>query len=849
MDQTGQRLLFVGSRKALAATEVRLLEREGYAVACAATGGEAVERLRAGENPVDLVLVTAEPDGFAAAPEILSVCDVPVVFILLRDDRGLTEEAERLSPYGCVAAGAGLPAWRNAVGLALRLHRAHRELADKEEAVRVNRERFEQIAETIDEVFWMADLEIGHMFYISQGYERVWGRSRESLYREPRSFIDSIHEEDRERVLEDYQRKASGLPFEHEYRIIRPDGSTRWIRDRAFPVQDRNGQVGQYVGVARDITRHRQAEEELRRITRELQLILDTVPASIWFKDRENKILRVNKVAAEMMNMSPADLENRPNEEVAPDWLADKYFRDDLEVIASGRPKTGIEEPYRTAVGELRWALTDKVPWYNERGEIAGVLAFSMDITDRKRLEETVGRIANEWQTTFDAIRNPVLLLSPDLRVVRANAAAAAFLERPAKQVPGSPYGALFALAGEGGVPAPLSAALVSKVHQEQEVEDRSRGAWFLLTADPVLDPAGQLLGLVHTVIDITPRKMIEAQLQHALEEGKDLRDSLREENVQLRREVKKLSRFTDIVGQSQAFQQVHHLAEQVAPADTTVLLLGETGTGKEMLAKFIHQLSPRRNRPMVSVNCAALPSTLIESELFGREKGAYTGALSQQLGRFEMANGSTLFLDEIGDLGPELQVKLLRALAEKRIERLGGSRSIAVNARVVAATHRDLEQAMREGQFRQDLYYRLNVFPIHLPPLRERREDIPLLVWAFVDEFGKAMGKTVRTVDENDMEALMRYPWPGNIRELKNLVERAMIVAPGPRLRIEAPKMPEEALPVSRQMQDVERTHILHVLESARWRISGRGGAADLLGMKPSTLRSRMQKLGLRRS
>jgi formate hydrogenlyase transcriptional activator len=345
-------------------------------------------------------------------------------------------------------------------------------------------------------------------------------------------------------------------------------------------------------------------------------------------------------------------------------------------------------------------------------------------------------------------------------------------------------------------------------------------------------------------------RKRVESELRQTLEENVQLRERLSQENVYLRQEVKaRAGSQAEVTGRSQAIRQVLELVAQVAPTGATVLLLGETGTGKELIATAIHEQSSRRGCTMVRVNCAAIPVALIESELFGREKGAYTGALARQAGRFELANGSTIFLDEIGELTADVQVKLLRVLQEKQIDRLGGSRSIDLDLRIIAATNRDLDQAVSDGTFREDLYYRLNVFPIHVPPLRERVEDIPTLVWAFVDEFSKTMGKRVESISKEQMAALQRYSWPGNIRELRNVVEHAVIVSNGPRLKIEPPGVRSEKRRYgSTQLADVEREHIRSVLERTGWRIRGHAGAAELLNLKPSTLEGRMEKLGLRR-
>lgn len=347
---------------------------------------------------------------------------------------------------------------------------------------------------------------------------------------------------------------------------------------------------------------------------------------------------------------------------------------------------------------------------------------------------------------------------------------------------------------------------------------------------------------------NVLARRASDEALQQALAEVERLRDRLQAENVYLRREVGERLGTGIIVGESSAIGRVLEQVRQVASTDATVLLLGETGTGKELFATQVHELSARRARTMVRVNCSAIPSTLIESELFGREKGAFTGALSRQIGRFELADHSTIFLDEIGDLPAEIQVKLLRVLEERQIERLGSPTSIHVDTRIIAATHRNLEERIDAGQFREDLFYRLNVFPIHVPPLRERVEDIPLLVWRFVEEFARTFGKRVEAIPKENMEALQHYAWPGNIRELRNVVERAMITSAGTRLTIPLPAPSVAAARRSAKLVDVEREHLLNVLEATGWRIRGAAGAADRLGIKPTTLETRMVKLGLKR-
>ncbi len=335
--------------------------------------------------------------------------------------------------------------------------------------------------------------------------------------------------------------------------------------------------------------------------------------------------------------------------------------------------------------------------------------------------------------------------------------------------------------------------------------------------------------------------------LTERLQEIESLKQQLERENTYLQKEVKLLVDH-NIVGQSAAMKTVLAQAGQVAKTDSTVLILGETGTGKELLARAIHNMSARKNRPLVTVNCASLAPTLMESELFGREKGAYTGAMTRMAGRFEVADGSTLFLDEIGEFPLELQAKLLRVLEEGVFERLGSTRPIHVNVRLIAATNRDLAEEVKEGRFRKDLYYRLNVFPIPIPPLRERSEDIPLMVWAFVSQFQGTIGKRIDSIAKKSMDDLQSYPWPGNVRELRNVIERAMILSHAETLEVTLPRITGSDGSLDQNLEEVERRHILNVLGQTNWRVTGKGSAAEILGLKRSTLQSMMKKLGIER-
>jgi len=346
---------------------------------------------------------------------------------------------------------------------------------------------------------------------------------------------------------------------------------------------------------------------------------------------------------------------------------------------------------------------------------------------------------------------------------------------------------------------------------------------------------------------NVFARKRAEEELKKSYIEINELKDRLQAESTYLQEEIKLIVEHTEIVGQSLGMKKVLAQAEQVARTESTVLILGETGTGKELLARAIHRMSARKERPLVTVNCASLPPTLIESELFGRERGAYTGALTKMIGRFEVADGSTLFLDEIGEIPLELQTKLLRILETGNFERLGSTKSIHVDVRIITATNRDISQDVIEGKFRKDLFYRLNVFPIVIPPLRERQEDIPLMVWAFVREFEKKMGKEIENIPKKSMQALQSYSWPGNVRELRNVVERAMIVSRGGSLVIRLADQPSSETPGGGNLEDMERKYIVNILEKTAWRIGGKGGAAEALGLKRSTLYSKMNKLGIK--
>ncbi len=396
----------------------------------------------------------------------------------------------------------------------------------------------------------------------------------------------------------------------------------------------------------------------------------------------------------------------------------------------------------------------------------------------------------------------------------------------------------------------------VSATQPTTPVEFRMRSRegevrWVRFASNPVRLPDGRTAGLRGSLADVTSRKLGELALEQAYREIAALKDRLEAENTYYREKIHAVEPSGELLGQSDPMKYLHFRIRQVAPSDTTVLILGETGTGKELVAEAIHTLGPRKDRPLVKVNCAALPPTLAESELFGHEKGAFTGSTGQRRGRFEMADGATLFLDEVGELAPELQAKLLRVLQDGTFERVGGDRTLKVDVRVIAATNRALSRDVAAGRFREDLWYRLNVFPISVPPLRQRKEDIPTLALAFVNRAAERLGRKAPEIPQSVILALQGRDWPGNVRELQNTIEQAVLVSEGGHLRLPDPPpaaVPAPAASGTQSLEEVERRHILEVLEAAGWKLEGANGAAALLGLKPSTLRSRMQKLEIRR-
>jgi PAS domain S-box-containing protein len=502
------------------------------------------------------------------------------------------------------------------------------------------------------------------------------------------------------------------------------------------------------------------------------------------------------------------------------------------------------------------------------------------DLTEQKRNEKM---LAEEKLTTqiLNQAAEILIICDPKGWILRASQSACMLLG-------GNPvfreFEEAFRLRNTDGTPLSLMSAISEKGIHAAEVyfnHGDNKILSFLLRAK-ALDTQHGVVGIIAVMVDITERKMLEDTLQQAHDklerqveertaeltaamieaekrkqkaeaaviEIQILTDQLESERAYLLEEIKLQYNHEKIIGKSDGLKYVLYKVEQIAGSDTTVLVLGETGTGKELVARAIHSLSKRKNRTMVKVNCAALPSNLIESELFGHEKGAFTGSNVRHIGRFEVADGTTLFLDEIGELPLELQPKLLRVLQDGEFERLGGSRTIKVDARIIAATNRNLEEEVRTGNFREDLWYRLNIFPITMPPLRDRIEDMQLLVDFFVKKISKRLGKTIEVIPVKVMNSLQNYNWPGNVRELENVLERAVINSSGPKLRLvdELKKSVKDSGKSQKTLEAFERDYIIQTLEQTHWKVGGKNSAAEILGLDRSTLRARMRKLNIQK-
>lgn len=623
-----------------------------------------------------------------------------------------------------------------------------------------------------------------------------------------------------------------------------------------FPIEgsisqiDLNGQTF-YTLILRDITERKLAVDELRlsneRFARSFKA--NPQPMSLTTLDR-GIYLDVNDSFLAMSGYTREEVIGHTSLELRT-WETEERCTSFIQRLNLMGAIVNLERKFRTKDGSMRVLLSSA-----EKVEIAGqecLLVASSDITERVAAQKALQESEARFRNMADSAPVMIWVAGEDKECTYLNKQWLDFTGRSMEEELGMGWAA-------GIHPEDSDQCLKTYIgsfdeRKPFEMEYRLRAKdgeyrWVFDSGKPRFSSDHVFLGYIGSVLDITERKEAEVELRKAHEELHLLKNQLEAENIYLQEELQSEPTFGEIVGQSDAIKYVLFKITQVAPTDSTVLITGDTGTGKELVARAIHGASARKDRPLIRVNCGALSPTLIESELFGHEKGAFTGASVRKAGRFELANGGTIFLDEIGELPLESQVKLLRVIQENEFERLGGTKTIKVDVRIIAATNRNLKLQVETGQFREDLWYRLNVYPITVPPLRHRKEDIPLLVEHFVNRYAKKSGKTITSVSPRAMRSLQAHSWPGNVRELANVIERAVIHTQGSLLHVvdRFEQTLEEPPHVVKTLEEVEREYIIRILEDTGWRVEGPDGAARILDINPSTLRTRMLKLGIQR-
>ena len=572
----------------------------------------------------------------------------------------------------------------------------------------------------------------------------------------------------------------------------------------------------------------------------DIRLIVDRIPAFTWSAHADGSVEFVNQRWREYAGLSPEESQGWGWQvAIHPEDLP-SLMRRWRELLIAGEPGE-IEARMRRHDGIFRWFLIRFEPFRDETGKVLMWYGVSADIEDLKQSQERLREDERELRRITDAIPQTIVVQNPCGVPIYANQATLDYTGLTADDVIAPNFRArIFHPEDLEKFRNERNAALARGLPFEFEhraLRKDGQYRWFLIRYNPFRNEQGQVIRWYATGTDIDDRVRAE--------------ERTRNENLALREQIDRDSMFEDIVGSSEALRKVLRQVDKVAASDSTVLILGETGTGKELIARAIHKRSKRADRAFIGVNCAAIPPSLIASELFGHEKGAFTGATQRRMGRFESANGGTIFLDEVGDLPAEIQIALLRVLQEREVERVGSSRPIPVDVRVVAATHHDLNALVAEGKFRQDLLYRLNVVPIQMPPLRERVSDIPLLVEYFMDRFGKRAGKKFRTIDKKSLELFKAYGWPGNVRELQNVIERAVILSENDTLDVdqtwlkrEPGQNPARPATLDGALVRQEKQMIEAALAESQGRISGPAGAAAKLGLLARTLDSKIKRL-----
>ncbi len=723
------------------------------------------------------------------------------------------------------------------------------EHVEAQEALRQSEDRFRRIFEYSNDAIFVIDAGTDEILDANARACDMLGYSREEL---PTLRVSSVHPEEMPRLkafADSVLRAGSG--WTDELSCVTKTGR-RLPAEISASAIDLAGRAC-VLAMVRDVTERRGAEAALRASEArareqlaELEHVYRTAPVGLCLLDRDLRFLRISERLAALDGLPAADHIGRTVRQVVR-GIADRVEPISRRVMETAEPVVNLElhVPQPGAPANVMVGIVSCHPLKSADGTVQAVSWAVHDITERKRAEEALRESEERLATIVGSAMDCIVAIDED-RVIRLfNAAAENVFRCTASDAAGTPIDRF------------ASSALRELLSRSMEEFWRGgSGRRYLWAPDGVtaVRADGEVFPIEATISqsEAGGRKLYTIILRD-VDERKKAEQELRRlqvENVYLRAEMGAESEFGEIVGSSTAIRQVLAAVEQVAATDSTVLITGETGTGKELVAKTIHERSPRRDKILVKVNCAALPSGLIESELFGHERGAFTGALARRIGRFELADGGTIFLDEIGDLPPELQVKLLRVLQEGEFERVGATETRAVDVRVIAATNRVLPEAIEKRAFRADLYYRLNVFPIAIPPIRERTEDIPALVTHLAMKCAARMGKRIETIPRTTMNALKSYSWPGNVRELQNVIERGVILAQGPELELGdwLPRSQAAAQGRFPTLQQLERQHIIEVLELTGWQVSGERGAARILDVKPTTLEARMKKLGISR-
>jgi formate hydrogenlyase transcriptional activator len=636
------------------------------------------------------------------------------------------------------------------------------------------------------------------------------------------------------------QAAATGKPvYGRALTMVFENGAKRETLANAVPLLDETGQPRGAVGALIDVTELKQAEKTLQESELRFRTVYERSPIGIGLVDSHGRFLQVNPKFCEITGRSEEELLRIDVDSIThPDDIG--KTGEFLQHLAEKKlPNYEMEKRYLRPDGSVRWVRIQAVPMLG-KGEQRWYMGLVEDITERRRAEEALRQSEERFRV---AIKNsPIAVFNQD-RDLRYTWMYNPRLGRTADEMLGKTTQSFVDQEQGKRITEVRRRVLETGVGARHEIELTQEGKKYYLdvTIEPVFDSSGKVTGLTGANMDVT-------ELREATEALREAKKKLAEEKLYLEQQIDTELGFGEIIGQSKALQSVMEHVGKVAASNATVLLLGETGTGKELVARAIHRLSLRANNTFIKLNCAAIPSGLLESELFGNEKGAYTGAVSKKIGRLELADKGTLFLDEIGEISLALQPKLLRVLQDQEFERLGGTQTLKVDFRLIAATNRDLADCVREDEFRSDLYYRLNVFPIRVPPLRERREDIRLLVEHFTQKFAWRMNKSITSIPKKTMEALTEWRWPGNVRELENFIERSVILTQGsvlvsPLSELE-PSTSEKR--VDETLEATEREYILRALRESKGQIGGLKGAAMRLGLKRTTLQSKLKHLGI---